>query len=44
MGKLTFQVPDALENRVRQHIRKKGDLSKIGVDALTKWAEMKEHE
>ena len=42
MGKLTFLIPDTLENRVREHIRKKGDLSQIGIEALTQWLKEKE--
>ena len=44
MGKLTFLIPDSLEEQVRDHIRKKGDLSKIGVEALEKWLKEKEAE
>ena len=44
MGKITFQIPDALEQRVREYNRKKGDLSKIGEAALEKWLEAQRHE
>ena len=34
MGKILATLPDELENRLREHLRKQGDLSRIVGDAL----------
>ena len=34
MGKILATLPDKLENRLREHLRKQGDLSRIVGDAL----------
>lgn len=34
MGKILATLPDELENRLREHLRKQGDLSRIVTDAL----------
>ena len=34
MGKILATLPDDLENRLREHLRKQGDLSRIITEAL----------
>ncbi|WP_455363266.1 hypothetical protein [[Eubacterium] cellulosolvens] len=34
MGKIMVSISDNLENRLRQHLRKQGDLSRIVTEAL----------
>jgi len=34
LGKILATLPDELENRLREHLRKQGDLSRIVTDAL----------
>jgi predicted small metal-binding protein len=34
LGKILATVPDELENRLREHLRKQGDLSRIVTEAL----------
>jgi hypothetical protein len=34
LGKILATLPDELENRLREHLRKQGDLSRIVGDAL----------
>ena len=34
MGKILATLPDELENRLREHLRKQGDLSRIVTEAL----------
>ncbi|MGB9024292.1 MAG: hypothetical protein WCC94_12785 [Candidatus Bathyarchaeia archaeon] len=34
MGKILATLPDELENRLREHLRKQGDLSRIVDEAL----------
>lgn len=35
MGKIMVSISDDLENRLREHLRKQGDLSRIVTEALT---------
>jgi len=35
MGKIMITLSDELENRLREHLRKQGDLSRIVTEALT---------
>jgi hypothetical protein len=35
LGKILATLPDELENRLREHLRKQGDLSRIVTEALT---------
>lgn len=37
MGKLTIVLSDEMEERLRAHIRKKGDISRIIEQALEEW-------
>ncbi len=34
MGKIMVSISDELENRLREHLRKQGDLSRIVTEAL----------
>ena len=34
LGKILATLPDELENRLRQHLRRQGDLSRIVTEAL----------
>jgi hypothetical protein len=34
LGEILATLPDDLENRLREHLRKQGDLSRIVTDAL----------
>jgi hypothetical protein len=34
LGKIMVSISDALENRLREHLRKQGDLSRIVTEAL----------
>jgi len=34
LGKILATLPDELENRVREHLRKQGDLSRVVTEAL----------
>jgi hypothetical protein len=34
MGKIILSLSDELENRLREHLRKQDDLSRIGTEAL----------
>jgi hypothetical protein len=35
LGKILITLTDELENRLREHLRKQGDLSRIVAEALT---------
>jgi len=35
LGKIMVSISDDLENRLREHLRKQGDLSRIVTEALT---------
>jgi hypothetical protein len=37
MGKIMVTFSDKLENRLREHLRKQGDLSRIVTEALTSY-------
>jgi len=37
MGKITIVLSDDMENRLRAHTRKRGDLSRIIEEALEEW-------
>jgi len=37
LGKILATIPDELENRLREHLRKQGDLSRIVTEALTSY-------
>ena len=37
MGKIMVVLSDPLENRLREHIRKRGDLSRIVEEALVRY-------
>ena len=37
MGKILATLPDELENRLREQLRRQGDLSRIVTEALTSY-------
>jgi hypothetical protein len=39
LGKILATLPDELENRLREHLRKQGDLSRIVTEALESYLE-----
>ena len=39
MGKIMVSISDELENRLREHLRKQGDLSRIVSEALESYLE-----
>jgi len=44
LGLLQAMVPDDLEARIREHVHRKGDLSRIVREALEMWLEQKRKE